>query len=134
MLADPTGRFSDLPFPGRGGAVNRAAGLLLAKVADVLEDPDDGPALTRIPVPSAADDLHDLLDRIDRGRPGGTEIVSRRRPRRRRSARGALLRPDPAGADARRTARALRPGPFTAAWHTTARITPAGSGYLMTCG
>jgi uncharacterized protein (TIGR02678 family) len=67
MLVDPTGRFTDQPFPGRGGAVNRTAGLLLAKVADVLEDPDDGPALTRIPVPSAADDLRDLLERSDTG-------------------------------------------------------------------
>jgi uncharacterized protein (TIGR02678 family) len=67
MLIDPTGRFTDQPFPGRGGAVNRTAGLLLAKIADVLEDPDDGPALTRIPVPSAADDLRDLLERIDTG-------------------------------------------------------------------
>src|SRR6266566_4117279 len=30
MLADAGGRFTDRPFPGRGGAVNRAAGLLLA--------------------------------------------------------------------------------------------------------
>ena len=67
MLVDPTGRFTDQPFPGRGGAVNRTAGLLLAKIADVLEDPDDGPALTRVPVPSAADDLRDLLERIDAG-------------------------------------------------------------------
>ena len=73
MLVDPTGRFTDQPFPGRGGAVNRTAGLLLAKIADAVEDPDDGPALTRIPVPSAADDLHDLLERIDAGLPGGAE-------------------------------------------------------------
>jgi uncharacterized protein (TIGR02678 family) len=73
MLVDPTGRFTDQPFPGRGGAVNRTAGLLLAKIADVLEDPDDGPALTRIPVPSAGDDLHDLLERIDAGMPGGAD-------------------------------------------------------------
>jgi uncharacterized protein (TIGR02678 family) len=72
MLVDPTGRFSDHPFPGRGGAVNRTAGLLLAKIADAVADPD-GPALTRIPVPSAADDLRDLLERIDAGMPGGTE-------------------------------------------------------------
>jgi hypothetical protein len=70
MLVDPTGRFSDQPFPGRGGAVNRTAGLLLAKIADILEDPDEGPALTRIPVPLAADDLLDLLGRIDAGRSG----------------------------------------------------------------
>jgi uncharacterized protein (TIGR02678 family) len=73
MLVDPTGRFTDQPFPGRGGAVNRTAGLLLAKIADAIEDPDDGPALTRIPVPSAADDLDDLLERIDAGMPGGSE-------------------------------------------------------------
>ena len=66
MLVDPTGRFTDQPFPGRGGAVNRTAGLLLAKIADVLED-----SLARVPVPSAADDLRDLLERIDTGTPSG---------------------------------------------------------------
>jgi uncharacterized protein (TIGR02678 family) len=69
MLADPTGRFTDQPFPGRGGAVNRTAGLLLAKIADLLEDPDDGAAVTRLLAPSADDDQRDLLDRIDAGRP-----------------------------------------------------------------
>jgi uncharacterized protein (TIGR02678 family) len=71
LLADPTGWFTDQRFPGRGGAVNRTAGLLLAKVADLLEDPDDGPALTRLPVPTADDDQRALLDRIDAGRPAG---------------------------------------------------------------
>lgn len=71
LLADPTGSFTDQRFPGRGGAVNRTAGLLLAKVADLLEDPDDGPALTRLPVPTADDDQRALLDRIDAGRPAG---------------------------------------------------------------
>ena len=71
MLVDPMGWFTDLPFPGRGGAVNRAAGLLLAKIADLLEDPDDGPALTRMPLPSAAEDQQDLLLRIDTGVPAG---------------------------------------------------------------
>ena len=71
LLADPTGSFTDQRFPGRGGAVNRTAGLLLAKVADLLEDPDDGPALTRLPVPTAEDDQRALLDRIDAGRPAG---------------------------------------------------------------
>jgi len=70
LLADPTGRFTDLPFPGRGSAVNRAAGLLLAKIADVLEDPEDGPALPRVPVPAAAEDLHELTARIDAGLTG----------------------------------------------------------------
>ncbi|HEY3905427.1 MAG TPA: DUF2398 family protein [Streptosporangiaceae bacterium] len=67
MLVDPTDRFTDHPFPGRGGAVNRSAGLLLAKFADLLEDPDTGPAVTRMPVPSALDDLQDLAERIDAG-------------------------------------------------------------------
>ncbi len=82
MLADPSGRFTDQPFPGRGGAVNRTAGLLLAKVADLLEDPDDGPAVTRLPVPSADDDQRALLDRIDAGRPAGlaSEGSARDRP------------------------------------------------------
>lgn len=59
MLVDPTGRFSDQPFPGRAGAVNRAAGLLLAKVYDELE------TAPRLPVPTDADDQRDLLNRID---------------------------------------------------------------------
>ncbi len=70
MLVDPTGRFTDLPFPGRGSAVNRAAGLLLAKVADILEDPEAGPTLPRVPVPSAAEDLSELMGRIDAGTAG----------------------------------------------------------------
>ena len=49
LLADAGGRFTDRPFPGRGGAVNRAAGLLLAKIADVLEDPDEAAARCRCP-------------------------------------------------------------------------------------
>ncbi len=67
MLVDPTGRFTDRPFPGRGGAINRAAGLLLAKVADLLDDPDTGPTVTRMAVPSALDDLNDIIERIDAG-------------------------------------------------------------------
>jgi uncharacterized protein (TIGR02678 family) len=72
MLVDPTDRFTDHPFPGRGGAVNRAAGLLLAKFADLLEDPDTGPAVPRMPVPSSVDDLLDLAIRIDAGLNAGT--------------------------------------------------------------
>ncbi len=85
MLVDPSGRFTDQPFPGRGGAVNRAAGLLLARIADLLDDPDDGPALIRIPVPPAADDLADLLTRIDAGMPAPPA-----------DAAGAPAGPDPA--------------------------------------
>jgi uncharacterized protein (TIGR02678 family) len=67
LLADSSGRFTDKPFPGRGGAVNRAAGLILAKIADVIEDP--GAALAALPMPSAADDHRDLLARIDAALP-----------------------------------------------------------------
>jgi hypothetical protein len=67
MLADAGGRFTDRPFPGRGGAVNRAAGLLLAKIADLIEDP--GQALAALPVPAEAEDQRDLLARIDSALP-----------------------------------------------------------------
>ncbi len=60
-------RFTDRPFPGRGGAVNRAAGLLLAKIADVIEDPAE--ALATLPVPAEAQDQRDLLARIDSALP-----------------------------------------------------------------
>ena len=67
LLADAGGRFTDRPFPGRGGAVNRAAGLLLAKIADVLDDRDEPPSL--LPLPPAAADQRELLDRIDAALP-----------------------------------------------------------------
>ncbi|HEV2240166.1 MAG TPA: DUF2398 family protein [Streptosporangiaceae bacterium] len=67
LLADVGGRFTDKPFPGRGGAVNRVAGLLLAKISDILEDPDESPA--RIELPSEAEDQRDLLARIDSALP-----------------------------------------------------------------
>jgi uncharacterized protein (TIGR02678 family) len=67
LLADAGGRFTDRPFPGRGGAVNRAAGLLLAKIADVLEDTDERPSL--LPLPPEAASQRDLLDRIDAALP-----------------------------------------------------------------
>ena len=67
MLADAGGRFTDRPFPGRGGAVNRAAGLVLAKIADLIEDPDE--ALATLPVPAEAEDQRDLLARIDSALP-----------------------------------------------------------------
>jgi uncharacterized protein (TIGR02678 family) len=67
MLADAGGRFTDRPFPGRGGAVNRAAGLLLAKIADLIEDPDE--TLTSLELPAEAEEQHDLLARIDSALP-----------------------------------------------------------------
>jgi len=73
LLADAGGRFTDRPFPGRGGAVNRAAGLLLAKIADVLEDPDEAPLL--LPVPAEADDQRELLAKIDAALPLGGVVT-----------------------------------------------------------
>jgi uncharacterized protein (TIGR02678 family) len=67
LLADAGGRFTDRPFPGRGGAVNRAAGLLLAKIADVLESGDC--ELSFLPVPSEAADQRELLEQIDAALP-----------------------------------------------------------------
>ena len=67
LLADAGGRFTDRPFPGRGGAVNRAAGLLLAKIADVLEDPDEAPLL--LPLPAESTDQRELLEKIDAALP-----------------------------------------------------------------
>src|SRR5215472_12631134 len=67
LLADAGGRFTDKPFPGHGAAVNRVAGLLLAKISDILEDPDESPA--RIELPSEAEDQRDLLARIDSALP-----------------------------------------------------------------
>jgi uncharacterized protein (TIGR02678 family) len=67
MLADAAGRFTDRPFPGRGGAVNRAAGLLLAKIADLIEDP--GETLTSLELPADAEDQRDLLARVDSALP-----------------------------------------------------------------
>ncbi|MDP9842054.1 DUF2398 family protein [Streptosporangium lutulentum] len=66
LLADPGGRFTDRPFPGRGGVVNRAAGLLLARFADVLEEPG---ALGAVEPPAEADLQQDLLLRIDSALP-----------------------------------------------------------------
>jgi uncharacterized protein (TIGR02678 family) len=67
LLADAGGRFTDRPFPGRGGAVNRAAGLLLAKIADVLENPDE--ELLLLPAPLDAADQRELLEKIDAALP-----------------------------------------------------------------
>ncbi|HET9898208.1 MAG TPA: DUF2398 family protein [Streptosporangiaceae bacterium] len=67
MLADNGGRFTDKPFPGRGGAVNRAAGLLLAKIADLIFE--RGQTLTRLELPHERQDQRDLLARIDSALP-----------------------------------------------------------------
>ena len=75
MLADAGGRFTDRPFPGRGGAVNRAAGLLLAKIADHLELEDPGESPTTMEVPAEADDQRDLLERIDSALPAAGVVA-----------------------------------------------------------
>ncbi|MCW2859009.1 MAG: hypothetical protein JWP48_717 [Actinoallomurus sp.] len=67
MLADAGGVFTDRPFPGRGGAVNRTAGLLLAKIADLLEEPGHVPVL--VETPSQAEDHAELVARVDSGLP-----------------------------------------------------------------
>lgn len=66
LLADPGGRFTDRPFPGRGGVVNRAAGLLLAMIADLLEERTP---LERVEPPLEAETQQDLLERIDSALP-----------------------------------------------------------------
>jgi uncharacterized protein (TIGR02678 family) len=67
MLADPGGACTDRPFPGRGSAVSRAAGLLLAKIADFLEERSHSPSRHRLP--AFADDQSQLVARVDAGLP-----------------------------------------------------------------
>jgi uncharacterized protein (TIGR02678 family) len=67
LLADPGGLFTDRPFPGRGGAVTRTAGLLLAQLADLFET--SWAALVHMEVPSRADELADLVRLVDAGLP-----------------------------------------------------------------
>src|SRR5947208_1419285 len=57
----------DVPFVSAKRGAQRAAGLLLAKIAGVIEEPDE--ALTRIELPSDASDQRDLLARIDSALP-----------------------------------------------------------------
>jgi hypothetical protein len=72
-LVDGTGRFTDRRFPGRGGAVTRTAGLLLAKIADLLEEPE--PDAPRLSPPTLPEALDDLTTRIDQGRPDGPAVA-----------------------------------------------------------
>ncbi|MEO3786930.1 DUF2398 family protein [Actinocorallia sp. B10E7] len=67
MLADASGRFTDRPFPGQGGAVNRAAGLILAAIADLVEE--GGLERLALPDASAASAGEGLLARIDAALP-----------------------------------------------------------------
>jgi uncharacterized protein (TIGR02678 family) len=65
-LADSAGRFTDRPFPGRGAVIPRAAGLLLAKIADLIEVPG---SLVSVPAPSEPELQRELLGRIDSALP-----------------------------------------------------------------
>ncbi|WP_306371313.1 DUF2398 family protein [Nocardiopsis sp. CC223A] len=67
LLADSGGLFTDRPFPGRGSAVNRTAGLLLAKIADRMETARA--ALTHLPLPAAPAAHAGLVTRIDSALP-----------------------------------------------------------------
>ncbi|GAB3747765.1 DUF2398 family protein [Nocardiopsis nanhaiensis] len=67
LLADPAGNFTDRAFPGRGGAVTRAAGLLLAQVATYFEE--SWAALTHLPAPGPLHEYTDLVRRVDSGLP-----------------------------------------------------------------
>ncbi|AJT68704.1 hypothetical protein T261_7102 [Streptomyces lydicus] len=69
MLVDTTGRFTDKQFPGRGGAVNRTAGLMLAKIADLREDSERASSLQYLFPPDPGEEQADLLNRIDMGLP-----------------------------------------------------------------
>ncbi|MDE3723282.1 DUF2398 family protein [Nocardiopsis sp. N85] len=67
LLADSGGLFTDRPFPGRGSAVNRTAGLLLAKIADRMETARA--ALTHLPLTAAPTAHADLIARVDSALP-----------------------------------------------------------------
>lgn len=70
MLADPSESFTDRRFPGRGSAVSRAAGLLLAKIACLPEGPEDeARTLSRMPAPTLYDEHVELVARVDAGLP-----------------------------------------------------------------
>ncbi|PSK96256.1 uncharacterized protein (TIGR02678 family) [Murinocardiopsis flavida] len=73
LLVDSTGDFSDTAFPGRGGAVNRAAGLLLAKFAELREEGWAKERLHWVAHPSGAGAHADLVARIDRAAPAAAE-------------------------------------------------------------
>ncbi|MCY9784380.1 TIGR02678 family protein [Nocardiopsis sp. EMB25] len=67
LLADPAGNFTDRPFPGRGGAVTRVAGLLLAQIATLFEE--SWAALVHLEAPSCAREHEDLVRLVDAGLP-----------------------------------------------------------------
>lgn len=74
MLVDTTGHFTDKRFPGRGGAVNRTAGLMLAKIADLREDPDRADSLQYLLPGDPMEEHTDLLSRIDMALPQASTL------------------------------------------------------------
>lgn len=102
MLVDPSERFTDRHFPQRQGSVNRTAGLLLAKIADLLEADDGVADLVRMPVPSWAEQTEALAEMIDRARPRSAVATELRRP------------DQPPGDDVEPDATASTPAPFVA--------------------
>ncbi|MFE1168265.1 DUF2398 family protein [Nocardiopsis sp. NPDC058789] len=67
LLADASGAFTDRAFPGRGGAVTRTAGLLLAQIATHFEE--SWAALARLSAPGPVHEHPELVARIDAGVP-----------------------------------------------------------------
>ncbi|MFE9247111.1 DUF2398 family protein [Nocardiopsis sp. NPDC006938] len=67
LLADSAGTFTDRAFPGRGGAVTRTAGLLLAQIATHFEESWAG--LARLSAPGPLHEHPELAARIDAGLP-----------------------------------------------------------------
>ncbi|MER6527360.1 DUF2398 family protein [Streptomyces sp. NPDC001508] len=80
MLVDTIGHCTGKRFPGRGGATNRTAGLLLAKIADLQED-RTGPETCSTPcLPSQGVHVA-LLYRIDLALPSlATDVLDLTRP------------------------------------------------------
>lgn len=67
LLADASGTFTDRAFPGRGGAVTRTAGLLLAQIATHFEE--SWAALGHLTAPGPLHEHPELVARIDAGVP-----------------------------------------------------------------
>lgn len=74
MLVDTTGHFTDMRFPGRGGAVNRTAGLILAKISDLREEADRNDPLQYLQPADPAQERADLLARIDMALPQASTL------------------------------------------------------------
>jgi uncharacterized protein (TIGR02678 family) len=90
MLLDPSERFTDRHFPQRPGSVNRTAGLLLAKLADLLEGGGEADELVYMPVPLFSERTEVLAGVIDNARPRSSVAPEISRPGRASNEREAL--------------------------------------------